>query len=164
MGSSVSRVNDLSGLLNCPFEPLQRNSRVSSASPNGTQLPPGSLRGGKTVASGAPAGRQRVPLLVTSLLMRSIKNAGLFYILFQMGRIVKVKKGLAAFSRAGWASRQLPGLRGQKRVGFLSPASALGRGKWGWGRSSSCPREQTGEGGCRLPNLPSLTIPTARHF
>lgn len=67
-----------------------------------------------------------------------------------MGRIVKVKKGLAAFSRAGWASRQLPGLRGQKRVGFLSPASALGRGKWGWGRSSSCPREQTGGGGVPL--------------
>lgn len=34
-----------------------------------------------------------------------------------MGRIVKGEEGLAAFFWAEWAGRQLPGLRGQRRVG-----------------------------------------------
>lgn len=171
MGSSVWKVNDLSGLLNCRCEPLQRKSRVSAAPPSGTQLQPGPLPREGHSRRGRPCiGQLRAPLLVKPLLTRSIKNAGLFYVFFQMGRIVKGEEGLAAFSWAEWAGRQLPGLRGQRRVGASRrhpppPPARLWEVESGVriGAAVSQRRRLTGEWAV-CPNLPSLTIPTARHF
>lgn len=91
---------------------------MSAAPPSGTQLPPGPLPREGHSRRGRPCiGQHRGPLLVKPLLTRSIKNAGLFYVFFQMGRIVKGEEVPAAFSWAEWAGMQLPGHRGQRRVG-----------------------------------------------
>lgn len=88
---------------------------------------------------------------------------GLFYVFFQMGHIVEGEKGLADFSRAGWASQAAAGSARPDVDGVGRGGTALGSGKWDWDRSGSFPRAQTGEWAA-CPDLPSLTIPTARHF